>query len=77
MKTQGIILISLIMLSGCSTPQTTLRNPHNGDVVTCGGSSVGSVLGGMIGYSIQKDHDQDCVNEHRGSGYAIIKHSDD
>lgn len=67
----------VLFLSGCATPTTVLKNPHTGELAVCGGSSVGSVAGGLIGYSIQKSHDEDCVSEHKSNGFGIIKHSDE
>lgn len=66
----------LLMLAACSTPQTILKS-SDGKYVTCGGSSVGSVTGGMIGYSIQKDNDQQCVDSYKQQGYTIVKHADE
>ena len=66
----------LLLLAACATPQTILQN-KKGDTVACGGSSTGSVAGGMIGYSIQKDNDKQCIEEHKKKGYKIIKHSDE
>lgn len=67
-----IASLILVMLAGCATPQTILKN-HNGDVVSCGGSSTGSVVGGMIGYSIQKNSDDICVKNYMGQGYNPVK----
>lgn len=66
----------LLLLAACATPQTILQN-KKGDTVTCGGSSTGSVAGGMIGYGIQKDNDKECVAQYKKQGYKIIKHSDE
>ena len=72
-----VVILTLLTLSACATPETVLRNPKTADVVTCGGGSVGSVAGGMVGYSIQKSNAEDCVKQHKAQGYVIIKHSDE
>lgn len=64
-------LLLVLFLTACTTPQTVLRKSN--DYATCGGSSVGSVAGGYIGYSIQKDHDEACVKEYTAKGYSIVK----
>ncbi len=76
MRIRILILIgSSLLISSCATPQTILSKGH--DVVVCGGSSVGSVAGGLIGYSIQKSNDEKCVQDHKADGYVISKHSDE
>ena len=72
-----LILILLFSLTACATPETVLRHPKTKTVVTCGGGSVGSVVGGMVGYSIQKSNAEDCVKDRNAEGYVIIKHSDE
>lgn len=67
-----MVLISLLVLAACATPETILKN-KSGDVVSCGGSSTGSVVGGMIGYSIQKSNDDKCVNGYIAQGYQPVK----
>jgi len=61
----------LLLLTACQTPQTVLVSPH-GQVEACGGSSVGSLTGGVIGYHIQKGMDEDCVNEKLAKGWKTI-----
>jgi hypothetical protein len=68
-------LILLLALAACATPETILKNHDS--YVSCGGSSVGSVAGGMIGYGIQKEHDLQCVADYKAQGYVIIKHLDE
>ena len=46
----------------------TLKNDA-GQVVTCGGGTGGSVLGGAIGYNIQKSGDEKCAQEFEAKGY--------
>lgn len=65
----NIITISaLIALTGCTTPRYVLTNSH-GDVVQCGGSATGSLVGGMIGHEIQKSNDKKCAAEYMSRGY--------
>ncbi len=65
-----------LLLCACATPQTILHN-KKGDVVTCGGGTAGSIAGGMVGYSIQKDNDKECIEGYKKRGYSIVKHSDE
>jgi hypothetical protein len=64
------LVLALLILSGCSTPLVTMQKDDI--VVSCGGGTVGSILGGYTGYSIQKSHDRDCVREHQEQGYKIV-----
>lgn len=66
-------LLPLLVLAACATQETILQNEKTGEIVTCGGSSVGSVAGGMIGYNIQKSNDQTCVESHLSTGFKVIK----
>lgn len=61
-------LVLLLLLSACSTPVTMLKNKQ-GEVVSCGGGTAGSIFGGLVGYTIQEGHDEDCVNLYRAQGY--------
>lgn len=70
-----VIITGCLLLAGCATPQTVLQN-DKGYSVVCGGSSTGSVLGGMIGYSIQKTQDNRCVKDAMSAGYAPVKIGD-
>jgi len=65
------LLISLLCLTACATPTTVLKNDKTGEVVTCGGGTAGSIAGGMVGYSIQKSNDKECVEEYKSKGYKI------
>lgn len=64
-------LILLLVLTGCSTPVTLLKNKQ-GNVVSCGGGTVGSIAGGLVGYTIQEGHDKDCVDLYRTQGYSPL-----
>ncbi len=60
----------ILLLAGCSTPITTMQK---GDTtVTCGGGTMGSILGGKLGYHIQKGNDKDCVDSYTSQGYKVI-----
>lgn len=65
-------LILLLLLAGCATPQTILRNKDN-DFATCGGGVGGSVWGGMIGYSLQKSDDDRCVRNFISQGFTPVQ----
>jgi phage tail tape-measure protein len=64
-------LFMALLLTACATPQTIMKHKKTGEVVTCGGSSVGSVAGGAIGYHIQKSNDEDCVEKYKSEGYEV------
>lgn len=68
-----VLLISCLLLAGCTTPATILKNPNTGQVVRCGGSATGSLVGGMIGYEIQKDNDQRCVGDYASEGFERVR----
>ena len=61
----------LFILTACSTPMTMLQGPK-GDIVKCGGSMAGSAAGGMIGYHIEKSHDEECVKAYQEHGYKKL-----
>ncbi|MFO1243482.1 MAG: hypothetical protein U1E36_09875 [Rickettsiales bacterium] len=67
----------LLLLCACATPETVLQNKATGETITCGGGTAGSIAGGMVGYSIQKDNDKKCIEEHKAKGFVIIKHADE
>lgn len=64
-------VMALLLLTGCATPQTILS--YDGHYVSCGGSSVGSVAGGYIGYSLQRDSDDKCVHDYVAQGYVVAR----
>jgi len=65
--------MSLLAVSACTTPMTTLKHPKTDQVVTCGGSATGSFVGGAIGYHMQKSNDTDCVKAHEKQGFKVIE----
>lgn len=62
-----------LLLSGCTTPVTVLKNNRTGDIVTCGGETSGSLAGGAIGYNMQKSKADKCVGVHKAKGYHVVK----
>ena len=66
-------LFIILLLAGCATPVTILRNDETGKIITCGGGTFGSVSGGMIGYHIEKSQDADCVIESIKQGYKPVE----
>lgn len=72
MKHIAIVLILPLVLCACTTPKTMLKNPQTGQVVDCGGSATGSMVGGVIGYHIQKSNDSDCVVDYQRQGFQPI-----
>jgi uncharacterized lipoprotein YajG len=63
---------TILALAACTTPQTTLRNPATGQVVTCGGNTASSLAGGAVGYSIQRGADNRCVENYVAQGFVRI-----
>lgn len=66
-------LLICLLLAGCATPRTTLINAQTGQIVVCGGSMNGSLVGGMIGYAIEKKHDESCVKSFKEDGFKTKK----
>jgi len=67
-KVLSVLLIS-IGISGCATPVTVLTNSATGQVARCGGGIGGSIGGGLIGYSVEKSNDENCVRDYLGRGF--------
>ncbi len=69
-----ILLISMaFIVTACATPSTILKNEKTGQIARCGGDASGSMMGGMIGYNIQKDNDEKCVREFEAQGFKKIQ----
>ena len=64
-----------LAVTACSTPTTTLKNPKTGQVVTCGGDVTGALVGGAIGYHVQKGNDVDCINAYQLQGFKTVEYS--
>lgn len=73
MKNAFLTLSALVLVSACATRQTILKNDKTGKYATCGGSSTGSVAGGVIGYNIQKSNDEKCVDAYKKQGFKIVQ----
>ncbi len=73
MKKSFLVLAALVAVTACTTPMTTLKHPKTGQVATCGGSATGSFVGGAIGYHMQKDNDNDCVNTYQKQGFKVTE----
>jgi hypothetical protein len=73
MKRISLAIILLPLIAGCTTPKTVLKNEKTGQVVMCGGSATGSMVGGVIGYHIQKSNDTDCVADHMDQGFKRVR----
>jgi hypothetical protein len=72
MKTyRYIILLFVILVSGCSTASYTLVHPKTNQVVIVGGSATGSLVGGAIGYQIEKGNDLKQVQKLKSEGFVI------
>lgn len=68
----GLVLFSF-MLVACSTPITILKNEKTGQIVRCGGERSGSIAGGMIGYSLQKEDAEKCVQDYQSQDFKTIE----
>lgn len=71
-----ILTTASLALTGCTTPKTVLKNNKTGQVVTCGGSATGSLVGGVVGYHIQKSNDAECEADYMAEGFKRIKKSE-
>lgn len=73
MKNKSFCIAAMsILLGGCTTPMTVLRNNKTGQVVQCGGNISSSMAGGAIGYHIQKNNDNECVAQYKTEGFKVI-----
>lgn len=68
---KSLIVLLAFGLMGCSTPTTYLKDPKTGKLESCGGGNSGSIMGGYLGYSIQKENDRACVQKLREQGYRV------
>lgn len=72
-----LVLLAALSITACTTPKTVLKNPDTGQVATCGGSATGSLVGGVIGYHIQKGNDAECVSDFMGQGFKRVSVSEE
>lgn len=68
-----IFLLLTFVLVGCTTPKVMLKNPETKQVVTCGGSATGSLVGGVVGYHIQKSNDKSCESDYMAQGFERVQ----
>ncbi len=73
MKKSLIVFAAAVVLVGCATPAITLKNDGTGQVARCGGDATGSMVGGLIGYNIQKDNDASCVRSYESQGFKRVQ----
>ena len=76
MKNIFILTIVVVTLAGCSTPKVMLKNPKTGQIESCGGSATGSLVGGVVGYHIQKSNDTKCEADLLAHGFQRIDSSE-
>ena len=67
-----VVFAAAAVLSGCATPSYILKN-EKGQVVRCGGDTSSSMVGGYIGYSVQKTADEKCVLEWKAQGFQLVQ----
>jgi len=70
-------LLLTLSLTACSTPKTVLKHPETKQVATCGGSATGSMVGGVLGYHIEKANDASCVSDYTSQGFKVIQTNKD
>jgi hypothetical protein len=68
-----ILTLSSTIFVGCATPSIVLKNETTGQIVRCGGDATGSMVGGLIGYNIQKDADGSCVRAYETQGFKRVQ----
>jgi len=69
MKITFIPLFCVLGLAGCATPTVMLKNKTTGQIARCGGGAAGSMAGGLIGYKIEKAHDENCIRDFEAKGF--------
>lgn len=62
-------LVAVLAIAGCATPAIMLKNDSTGQIARCGGGTAGSVAGGVIGYNIEKNSDEQCAREFEARGF--------
>jgi len=74
LRTKQVMFCAIVLfISACNaTPKTVMKNDETGEIVNCGGQNPMMLGGGIVGYSIMKSQDEDCVKSHQGQGFAII-----
>lgn len=72
MKNLCLLTFVVLVTAACSTPKVMLKNEKTGQVVSCGGSATGSLVGGVIGYHIQKSNDSQCEADYLANGFDRI-----
>lgn len=70
--TKSVIILSAVILAGCTTPRTVLENPKTGQTAQCGG---GVTPVGLL-YYMQKSSDADCVADYTSQGFKRV-HTDE
>lgn len=68
MKTKSLMILSILVLAGCTTPRTLLSNARTGQTATCGGSV--TPIG--LFYYMQKSSDSDCVADYTAQGFTRV-----
>lgn len=63
---------SVAAAAGCATPVTMLKKEDTGQIARCGGDASASIAGGLIGYSIQRGSDDNCVKDYQSQGFRRI-----
>lgn len=62
----SIAVITLVMVSACTTPETVLKNDKTGQVTRCGGN----VAYAGILYPFMKQADEKCVSDYQNQGFT-------
>lgn len=72
----SVKLVSILALGGalcaCGGPVVTLKNPQNGELVSCKG---GTFANGMTSQRVADDLMTQCVDNYTRSGYEVVSSS--
>lgn len=71
-----LIAVALVFLAACTTPKTVMRNEETGQVAICGGNVSSSLVGGAVGYYIQKSNDSQCEADYLEQGFKRAQATD-
>ena len=76
MRKYIICVSAIVLLAGCTTPKSILKNPKTGQVATCGGDVTSSLAGGVVGYHIQKANDEKCETDYLNNGFKRVDYQE-
>ena len=71
-STKVLVLSLSVSAVACATPVIMLKNEVTGQVARCGGDVSSSLAGGAMGYSIQRDNDEQCARDYEALGFKRL-----